>query len=343
MADSAHVRRFRGGDGRRRGPVLVRPSRRRRPAGAAAARPPADLGHLAPRGSPAGRAGLHRDLPRSAGLRSLGRSPSPPRTTRPTPRRSVLDDLLHAMTALGHDRFAVVGHDRGSYSPCAWRWTTRSGSAGWRCWTAFRSASTWTAPTARFATAWWHWFFFAQPEMPERVINADPDAWYRGDPDSHGRGEPRRVPGRDPRSGGGARHAGGLPGRPDASTAAHERGRPGGRTPAPAARSSCCGRCATTSRTSTATPSPIWRDWADDVRGPRDRLGPPRGRGGARGAHPGARDVPGSGVRAGALTPSRLPQHFGRRGSGEDERRPSPWRATVGVLAGEPLLRRGGG
>jgi haloacetate dehalogenase len=39
---------------------------------------------------------------------------------------------------------------------------------------------------ARFATAWWHWFFFAQPDVPERVINADPDAWYQGDPDSVG-------------------------------------------------------------------------------------------------------------------------------------------------------------
>jgi haloacetate dehalogenase len=33
-----------------------------------------------------------------------------------------------------------------------------------------------------FATAWWHWFFFAQPGIPERVINADPDSWYHGDP-----------------------------------------------------------------------------------------------------------------------------------------------------------------
>lgn len=31
---------------------------------------------------------------------------------------------------------------------------------------------------ARFAQAWWHWFFLAQPETPERIINADPDAWY---------------------------------------------------------------------------------------------------------------------------------------------------------------------
>lgn len=34
----------------------------------------------------------------------------------------------------------------------------------------------------RFAQAWFHWFFLAQPELPERVINADPDAWYRGTP-----------------------------------------------------------------------------------------------------------------------------------------------------------------
>lgn len=35
---------------------------------------------------------------------------------------------------------------------------------------------------ARFASAWWHWFFFAQPEKPEQAILANPDAWYGGDP-----------------------------------------------------------------------------------------------------------------------------------------------------------------
>jgi hypothetical protein len=28
--------------------------------------------------------------------------------------------------------------------------------------------------------------FFAQPNIAERVINADPDAWYRGDPEATG-------------------------------------------------------------------------------------------------------------------------------------------------------------
>jgi haloacetate dehalogenase len=43
-----------------------------------------------------------------------------------------------------------------------------------------------TRITAEFATRWRHWFFFAQPDIPERVINADPDSWYRGDPHSVG-------------------------------------------------------------------------------------------------------------------------------------------------------------
>ncbi len=39
---------------------------------------------------------------------------------------------------------------------------------------------------ARFATAWWHWFFFAQPDKPERAILAGPDAWYGGSPEQMG-------------------------------------------------------------------------------------------------------------------------------------------------------------
>lgn len=42
--------------------------------------------------------------------------------------------------------------------------------------------------TDRFATAWWHWFFFAQPDKPERAILADPEAWYGGTSDHMGAG-----------------------------------------------------------------------------------------------------------------------------------------------------------
>jgi haloacetate dehalogenase len=40
---------------------------------------------------------------------------------------------------------------------------------------------------ARFAAEWWHWFFLGQEAKPaERVISADPDAWYQIDPEQMG-------------------------------------------------------------------------------------------------------------------------------------------------------------
>ncbi|PZF82713.1 alpha/beta fold hydrolase [Jiangella anatolica] len=113
-------------------------------------------------------------------LRGYGESTAPP----PQPdhvqqsKRAMAADGVELMRALGHDRFAVVGHDRGSY--VAYRLALDHpdvvtalavldcvpiGEALARC-------------DARFAQAWYHWFFFAQPERPERAIGADPDAWY---------------------------------------------------------------------------------------------------------------------------------------------------------------------
>lgn len=86
------------------------------------------------------------------------------------------------MQTLGHSHFAVVGHDRGSY------FALRMGLDYPQCISRLTLidclpiSEHLDRADARFATAWWHWFFFAQPDIPERVISADPDAWYRGDP-----------------------------------------------------------------------------------------------------------------------------------------------------------------
>ena len=49
----------------------------------------------------------------------------------------------------------------------------------------------------RFALGWWHWWFFGQMDKPaERVINADPDAWYAATAEHMGQeayGELRRA------------------------------------------------------------------------------------------------------------------------------------------------------
>lgn len=101
-------------------------------------------------------------------------------------KRAKARDCVALMRHLGHERFAIIGHDRGSY-------------------TAFRTAMDHPEAIthlgildgvpilealercdARFAARWWHWFFFGQPEKPERAITADPDAWYGGSPEAMG-------------------------------------------------------------------------------------------------------------------------------------------------------------
>jgi haloacetate dehalogenase len=117
-------------------------------------------------------------------LRGYGRSRGP----HPTPdhsahcKRAVAADVGGVMDALGHERFFLAGHDRGG--PVALRLALDQPDR------VLRLAALDCIPIsehlrrvdAAFAAAYWHWFFFAQPQTPERVINADPDSWYDGDP-----------------------------------------------------------------------------------------------------------------------------------------------------------------
>jgi haloacetate dehalogenase len=122
-------------------------------------------------------------------LRGYGESSKPASTDDHAPhsKRTMAADVAALMSALGHERFAVVGHDRGAYvalrtaldhsrrvERLAVLDVVPIGAALSRC-------------DATFAQAWWHWFFFGQTAKPaERVINADPDAWYGGTPGAMG-------------------------------------------------------------------------------------------------------------------------------------------------------------
>jgi haloacetate dehalogenase len=131
-------------------------------------------------GHPRTHAAWHRVAPRLAehhtvvcpDLRGFGQSSKPADTPdhAGSSKRAKARDCVALMQHLGFRHFAVAGHDRGSY-------------------TAFRTAmdhpdvvtpilEALERCDARFAEAWWHWFFFAQPAKPERAILADPDAWY---------------------------------------------------------------------------------------------------------------------------------------------------------------------
>jgi haloacetate dehalogenase len=90
------------------------------------------------------------------------------------------------MRRLGHDRFAVVGHDRGSYVAARLALDTPEAVTHLVVLDSVPIGEALARADASFAAAWWHWFFFAQPEKPERAILADPDAWYRNDPQRMG-------------------------------------------------------------------------------------------------------------------------------------------------------------
>ena len=123
-----------------------------------------------------------------ADLPGYGRSgkPEPTQDHAAHSKRSGSLHLLNAMTELGHDRFAVVGHDRGSYYALRMALDHPDRVTRVALLDCLPISEHLDRADARFATAWWHWFFFAQSDVPERVINADPDAWYHGDPDSMG-------------------------------------------------------------------------------------------------------------------------------------------------------------
>jgi haloacetate dehalogenase len=117
-------------------------------------------------------------------LRGYGQSSKPPTTRDHSAysKRAMAGDVVELMRGLGHERFAVVGHDRGSY--VATRLTLDAPEAVSRLVVldCVPIGEALARADARFATAWFHWFFFAQPDKPERAILADPDAWYGGDP-----------------------------------------------------------------------------------------------------------------------------------------------------------------
>jgi haloacetate dehalogenase len=117
-------------------------------------------------------------------LRGYGASSKPASNDDHAPyaKRAMAADLVAVMQRLGHPRFVVVGHDRGSYVAFRLAMDHPAAVAGLAVLDGVPIAEALARCTDRFAAAWWHWFFFAQPDKPERAINADPDAWYGGSP-----------------------------------------------------------------------------------------------------------------------------------------------------------------
>ncbi|MFC7876734.1 alpha/beta hydrolase [Isoptericola sp. NPDC057391] len=118
-------------------------------------------------------------------LRGYGRSTLPPDAPdhAQSSKRAMARDVVDLMSALGHDRFAVVGHDRGSLVAFRTAMDHPERVTHLVVMDGLPVVEHLERTDARFARAWWHWWFLSQDEKPaERVITADPDAWYRTPP-----------------------------------------------------------------------------------------------------------------------------------------------------------------
>lgn len=116
-------------------------------------------------------------------LRGYGQSskPDPDRGHRVYCDRAMAADVVALATHLGHERVAVVGHDRGSYVAHRTALDHPDRVSSLAVLDGVPIVEALERADARFATAWWHWFFLGASPHAERVISADPLAWYHLD------------------------------------------------------------------------------------------------------------------------------------------------------------------
>ena len=120
--------------------------------------------------------------------------PAPAADHAPHSKRAMANDLVQAMAALGFERFAVAGHDRGGRVAyrMALDWAERVRALA--VLDIVPTAEVWARADARLALAYWHWGFLAQPApLPERLIGSDPEGYYEHHVRRMGIGEDPRL------------------------------------------------------------------------------------------------------------------------------------------------------
>ena len=117
-----------------------------------------------------------------ADLRGYGRSSKPETTADHAPysKRAMAQDMVEVMTALGHARFLLAGHDRGGRVAHRLALDHAERVARLAVLDIAPTREMYRATDEAFARAYWHWFYLIRPApMPERMIGADPDAFLK--------------------------------------------------------------------------------------------------------------------------------------------------------------------
>lgn len=141
-------------------------------------------------GYPQSKVMWHRVAPRLAerftvvlaDLRGYGASGKPPGDPRHETyaKRTMAADMLAVMTRLGHDRFAVVGHDRGGRVAHRMALDAAERIDAVAVLDIVPTHHMFGHVDRTMASTYFHWFFLAlEGDLPERLIGADPEAWIR--------------------------------------------------------------------------------------------------------------------------------------------------------------------
>ena len=114
-------------------------------------------------------------------LTGYGESAKPPTTPdhEPYSKRAMARDQVAVMRQLGFETFFVAGHDRGAR--CAYRMALDHPDRVRKLAVLdiVPTGEAWRRADMAFGLVNWHWFFLAQPApLPERLIGANPDAYY---------------------------------------------------------------------------------------------------------------------------------------------------------------------
>jgi len=95
-------------------------------------------------------------------------------------KRIMANDQVAVMAALGFERFAVAGHDRGGRVAHRMALDHPERVQRLAVLDIVPTRTMYARTTREFAKAYYHWFFLVQPEpFPETLIGANPEAYLR--------------------------------------------------------------------------------------------------------------------------------------------------------------------
>jgi len=117
----------------------------------------------------------------AADLAGYGASfrPAPASDHAPHGKREMAADQVEAMAALGFERFAVAGHDRGGRVAYRMALDRPERVERLAVLDIVPTGEVWRRADGDFARGYWHWSFLSLPApLPERLIGGDPQAYF---------------------------------------------------------------------------------------------------------------------------------------------------------------------